>query len=86
MLMIEQRAEPDAVMRKRHGNAALERGARCVRSHRLDTNVASDVISLYLETPSHAAMFCVDEKMAIQALGHMGWMLPLSPPQRTRRG
>ena len=30
MLTIEQRAELDAVMRKRHGNAALTRRARCV--------------------------------------------------------
>ena len=30
MLMIEQRAELDAVMRRRHGNAALARRARCV--------------------------------------------------------
>ena len=30
MLTIEQRAELDAVMRRRHGNAALARRARCV--------------------------------------------------------
>ena len=30
MLTIEQRAELDAVMRKRHGNVALARRARCV--------------------------------------------------------
>ena len=30
MLTSEQRAELDAVMRKRHGNAALSRRARCV--------------------------------------------------------
>lgn len=86
MLVVEQRAELDAVMRKRHGNAALERGARCVRSHRLDTNMASDLIGLYVDPPAHAAVFCVDEKSAIQALGRRNWMLPLSPLRRTRRG
>ena len=30
MLTIEQRAELDAVMRRRHGNAELARRARCV--------------------------------------------------------
>jgi len=30
MLMSEQRTELDAVMRKRHGNAAVARRARCV--------------------------------------------------------
>lgn len=29
---------------------------------------AADVIGLYLEPPAHAAVFCVDEKTAIQAL------------------
>lgn len=29
---------------------------------------AADVIGLYLNPPQHAAVFCVDEKSAIQAL------------------
>jgi hypothetical protein len=29
---------------------------------------AADVIGLYLNPPAHAAVFCVDEKTAIQAL------------------
>ena len=29
---------------------------------------AADVIGLYLQPPQHAAVFCVDEKTAIQAL------------------
>jgi hypothetical protein len=29
---------------------------------------AADIIGLYLNPPQHAAVFCVDEKSAIQAL------------------
>ena len=29
---------------------------------------AADIIGLYLNPPAHAAVFCVDEKTAIQAL------------------
>lgn len=60
-----------------------------VRPHRLDTHMvsndpdfeakAADVIGLYLHPPAHAAVFCVDEKTAIQALDRKDKMLPLSP-------
>ena len=50
-----------------------------IRPHRLARYMASDdpnfeakaadVIGLYLTPPQHAAVFCVDEKTAIQALG-----------------
>ena len=33
---------------------------------------AADVIGLYLNPPQHAAVFCVDEKTAIQALDRIG--------------
>jgi hypothetical protein len=33
---------------------------------------AADVIGLYLNPPLNAAVFCVDEKSAIQALGPLG--------------
>src|SRR6266850_4820191 len=39
---------------------------------------AADVIGLYLNPPAHAAVFCVDEKTAIQALDRKDRMLPLS--------
>jgi hypothetical protein len=29
---------------------------------------AADIIALYMDPPQHAAVFCVDEKTAIQAL------------------
>ncbi len=40
---------------------------------------AADVIGLYLHPPQHAAVFCVDEKTAIQALDRKDPVLPLSP-------
>jgi hypothetical protein len=40
---------------------------------------AADIIALYLHPPQHAAVFCVDEKTAIQALDRLDPMLPLSP-------
>jgi transposase len=60
-----------------------------IRPHRLDTHMVSndpdfetkavDVIGLYLNPPTHAVVFCVDEKTAIQALDRKDRMLPLRP-------
>jgi len=41
---------------------------------------------LYLNPPSHAAVFCVDEKTAIQALDRLNPVLPLSPGRAERHG
>ena len=59
-----------------------------IRPHRLECHMisndrafetkAADVIGLYLNPPAHAAVFCVDEKTAIQALDRKDRMLPLS--------
>lgn len=53
-----------------------------IKPHRLEGYIASndpdfeskaaDVIGLYLNPPQHAAVFCVDEKTAIQALDRQG--------------
>ena len=40
---------------------------------------AADIIGLYLNPPAHTAVFCVDEKTAIQALDRKDPVLPLSP-------
>lgn len=40
---------------------------------------AADIIGLYLHPPAHAAVFCVEEKSAIQALDRLDPVLPLSP-------
>jgi len=40
---------------------------------------AADIIGLYLKPPVHAAVFCVDEKSATQALDRLDPVLPLSP-------
>ena len=49
-------------------------------------NKAADIIGLYLNPPQHAAVFCVDEKTAIQALDRLDPILPLSPGRAERHG
>jgi transposase len=67
-----------------------------LQPHRLERYVASpdpdfeqkaaDIIGLYLKPPEHAAVFCVDEKTAIQALDRREPVLPLSPGRAERHG
>jgi transposase len=67
-----------------------------LRPHRLERYMASDdpdfeskaadIISLYLNPPQHAAVFCVDEKSAIQALDRLDPVLPMSPGRAERHG
>jgi len=47
---------------------------------------AADIIGLYLNPPLNAAVFCVDEKSAIQALDRLDPVLPLSPGRAERHG
>ena len=47
---------------------------------------AADVIGLYINPPQHAAVFCADEKTAIQALDRLDPVLPLSPGRLERHG
>jgi transposase len=67
-----------------------------LKPHRLERYMASndpnfeakaaDIIGLYLNPPQHAAVFCVDEKSAIQALDRLDPVLPLSPGRAERHG
>jgi transposase len=67
-----------------------------VKPHRLERYMASndpdfekkaaDIIGLYMNPPQHAAVFCVDEKTAIQALDRHDPVLPLSPGRAERHG
>jgi transposase len=67
-----------------------------LQPHRLERYVASpdpdferkaaDILGLYLRPPAHAAVFCVDEKTAIQALDRLDPVLPLSPGRAERHG
>ncbi|MEX0828761.1 MAG: IS630 family transposase [Nitrospirales bacterium] len=67
-----------------------------LRPHRLQGDIASndldfepkaaDVMGLYLNPPQHAAVCCVDEKTAIQALDRKDPVLPLSPGRAERHG
>lgn len=47
---------------------------------------AADIIGLYINPPQHAAVFCVDEKTAVQALDRLDPVLPLSPGRAERHG
>jgi transposase len=47
---------------------------------------ATDIIGLYLNPPQHAAVFCVDEKTAMQALDRLLPVLPRSPGRAERHG
>src|SRR6185437_13972332 len=47
---------------------------------------AADIIGLYIKPPANAAVFCVDEKSAIQALDRLDPVLPLSPGRAERHG
>jgi hypothetical protein len=67
-----------------------------LKPHRMDRYLASNdpkfeekaaaIIGLYLNPPQHAAVFCVDEKTAIQALDRKDRRLPLSPGRAERHG
>ncbi len=63
----------------------LDLVGRCVGGSDLEQK-AADIIGLYLNPPAHAAVFCVDEKTAIQALDRNVPVLPLSPGRAERHG
>jgi transposase len=63
------------------------RMARYMASNDVDfEDKAADIIALYLKPPQHAAVFCVDEKTAIQALDRLDPVLPMSPGRLERHG
>ena len=47
---------------------------------------AADILGLHLHPPQHAAVFCIDEKTAMQALDRLDPVLPLSPGRAERHG
>lgn len=67
-----------------------------LKPHRLERYMASNdpqfeqkaaaIIALYLNPPHNAAVFCVDEKSAIQALDRRDRRLPLSPGRAEKHG
>src|SRR6201987_2093836 len=67
-----------------------------IQAHRLGRYMVSDdpefeergadIIGLYLKPPMNAAVFCVDEKSAIQAVDRLDPVLPLSPGRAERHG
>lgn len=67
-----------------------------LKPHRIERYMASDdpdfelkapdIIGLYVKPPQHAAVFCVDEKTAVQARDRLDPVLPLSPGRLERHG
>ncbi len=67
-----------------------------LKPHRLERYMASNdpefeekaaaIIGLYLNPPQNAAVFCVDEKSAIQAWDRLDRRLPLSPGRAEKHG
>jgi transposase len=67
-----------------------------LKPHRLERYMASNdlqfetkaaaIIGLYLNPPQNAAVFCIDEKSAIQALDRLDRRLPLSPGRAEKHG
>jgi transposase len=67
-----------------------------LKPHRLERYMASNdphfeqkataIIGLYLNPPQNAAIFCIDEKSAIQALDRLDRRLPLSPGRAEKHG
>ena len=46
---------------------------------------AKDILGLYLHPPENTAVFCIDEKTAIQALDRTQPALPLQPNRPERQ-
>lgn len=71
----------------KRANLKLHRIERYMASNDPDfEKKAADVIGLYVNPPQHAAVFCVDEKTAIQALDRLDPVLPFSPGRLERHG
>jgi transposase len=71
----------------KRANLKPHRIARYMASNDPDfESKAADVIGLYVNPPQHAAVFCVDEKTAIQALDRLDPVLPFSPGRLERHG
>jgi len=71
----------------KRANLKIHRIERYMASNDPDFETkAADVIGLYVNPPQHAAVFCVDEKTAIQALDRLDPVLPFSPGRLERHG
>ena len=86
-------AAPLGVSHMRVARVGAQHG---IKPHRLERSLASNapdferkaaaIIGLYLNPPPHAAVGCVDEKTAIQALDRKAPVRPLSPGRAERHG
>jgi transposase len=85
----EQLGVPHTIVARAWKRAGLQphRLERYLRSTDPDFEAkAAEIIGLYLDPPQHAAVFCVDEKTAIQALDRRDPILSLSPGRAERHG
>jgi hypothetical protein len=65
------------VWRRLGAEAPLDRALHGLQRSSLELKTA-DIIGLYVKPPHHAAIFCVDEKTAIQALDRLDPVLLIS--------
>jgi transposase len=71
----------------KQANLKVRRGnATWLPTSRISTKEAADVMGLYVNSPQHAAVFCVDVTTAIQALDRLDPVLPSSPGRLERHG
>ncbi len=75
-----------ARVRRKHGLKPHWIERYMVSDHPDFEKKAADIIGLYLNPSAHAAVFCVDEKTAIQALDRKDPVLPLSSGWAERHG
>ena len=71
---------------RRQGISLRRRRSWCISTDPAFAPKAADILGLYLHPPQHAAVFCVEEKTAIQALNRLDPVLPLSPGRAERHG
>jgi transposase len=82
-----ERAAHDRGARLETGRVAAASAGAVLALNRSDfEEKAAEIMGLYLDPPQHAAVFCVDEKTAIQALDRRDPILPLSPGRAERHG
>jgi transposase len=87
MLLLPEVSRPDMTARySPHGSRFCRLDRYMASDDPEFERKAADIIGLYLNPPQHAAVFCVDEKTAIQALDRLDPVLPLSPGRAERHG
>ena len=82
----EGQQKPDFAYLEGSGSEAPSAGALYGFNDPKFEEKAAEIIGLYLNPPQNAAVFCVDEKSAMQALDRLDRRLPLSPGRAEKHG